>query len=220
MAHRHRRDLHDRAERYRNLDVVQGGCGCQTSEKEKPIVKGKQALLFISAGLLVSALAACGNGNAGNAEQEHAGHTAQASHAEHARHTMTAQPTPGAGSTATSQPVQPEQTAGSTAAAESPAAQAIREELDGLSAIEKEVNKGDFAAAAEAFEGLHEGFHAILAIVKDKLGAAYSEGMHPDFDALEAAIHAKDKAKTLNLVQANRAALGKAAADMGIVLNP
>lgn len=180
-------------------------------------MKGKQALLFISAGLLVSALAACGNGNAGTAEQEHAGHTAQSSHAEHAGHTMTAQPTPGAGSTATFQPVQP---AGSTAAAESPAAQAIREELDGLSAIEKEVNKGDFAAAAEAFEGLHEGFHAILAIVKDKLGAAYSEGMHPDFDALEAAIHAKDKAKTLNLVQANRAALGKAAADMGIALNP
>ncbi|MBY9078238.1 hypothetical protein KIH86_17995 [Paenibacillus sp. HN-1] len=180
-------------------------------------MKGKQALLLLSAGLLASALTACGNNNTGTAEQEHAGHTAQASQAAHAGHTMAAQPTPGTGSTETARPVQ---TAGAAAATDSPAAEAIRGELDGLSAIEKEANRGDFAAAAAAFEGLHEGFHAILAIVKDRLGAAYSEGMHPDFDALEAAIHGQDKAKTLNLVQANRDALSKAAADMGIALNP
>ncbi|HJV47257.1 MAG TPA: hypothetical protein VJ824_16185 [Bacillota bacterium] len=93
---------------------------------------------------------------------------------------------------------------------------AIQDELNGLTTIETAVNKGDFEAASKTFEPIHDEYHAaVLPPIKAK-NQKLAEDMHSKFDALDAALDAKDKNKILSAIKTNRDSLNQAAKELGI----
>ncbi|RXY98898.1 hypothetical protein [Fictibacillus sp. S7] len=97
-------------------------------------------------------------------------------------------------------------------------AKAIKEELNGLTAIEKDVNKKDFKSAADQFESMHEEYHSAVLPPIEAKNKKMGEDMHGKFDALEEAINSKDKTQILKNVKINRDCLQKAAKELGIQL--
>ncbi|UZJ80511.1 hypothetical protein [Fictibacillus sp. KU28468] len=95
---------------------------------------------------------------------------------------------------------------------------AIKEELNGLDVIEKNVNKKDFKSAADQFESMHEEYHSAVLPPIEAKNKKMGEDMHGKFDALEEAINSKDKSQILTNVKINRDSLQKAAKELGIQL--
>ncbi|MCK6257811.1 hypothetical protein LCY76_14600 [Fictibacillus sp. KIGAM418] len=95
---------------------------------------------------------------------------------------------------------------------------AIKEELNGLDSIEKDVNKKDFKSAADQFESMHEEYHSTVLPPIEAKNKKMGEDMHGKFDALEAAINSKDKTQILTNVKINRDSLQKAVKELGIQL--
>lgn len=175
----------------------------------------KKKGLALTSAVLLLLLSACGGNNpAGSGSNNRAAASAEAT-MDHSMHSMAPPPT------ASVQPeasVQPSASAQPGASGLSPEGQTIEGVLNGLSSLENEVNKGDFEAASAVFEGMHEQYHTILALLKEKQGSEYTEKIHPKFDALEDAVYKKDKAGALTLIKDNREILNTAAHDLGVSL--
>lgn len=161
-------------------------------------MKPKILIMIASVILIVLNLTACGSTQ--STEPNHSQHAEETKPAEtdHSQHVAESTPAASDGNQVS---------------------KAIEDELSGLTNLEKEVNNGDFKAASAVFEGMHDQFHTILAILKDKKGNTYVDKIHPKFDALEDAINKNDKDNALNLIKINRDALHTTAKDLGVTLN-
>jgi hypothetical protein len=95
---------------------------------------------------------------------------------------------------------------------------AIKQELNELDIIEKDVNQRNFKSASDQFESRHEEYHSAVLPPIEAKNKKMGEDMHGNFDALEEAINSKDKAQILKNVKINRESLQKAAKELGIQL--
>lgn len=95
--------------------------------------------------------------------------------------------------------------------------QAFQDELNGFTAVEKDVNKGDYQSAKPLAAKLHDEFHAeILPPLKTKKGETYAENIHGKYDELQDAISNEDTAKISQLIKVNRDNLHIVAKILGI----
>ncbi|NHM34107.1 hypothetical protein G8761_26720, partial [Bacillus sp. C11] len=80
----------------------------------------------------------------------------------------------------------------------------FQSELDGLTKLQSEIQKGDFQSAGNEYESLHEAFHTSVLPPVEKKNTNLAEEMHNKFDALEEAINKKDKTQASKMVDTNR----------------
>ncbi len=98
-------------------------------------------------------------------------------------------------------------------------AQAFEDELNGFTAIENDINKGNYPDATTLANNLHDEFHAaILPPLKAKKGDAYAENVHSKYDELQDAIKDKDTDKIAQLIKVNRDNLHTVASILGVQL--
>jgi hypothetical protein len=95
--------------------------------------------------------------------------------------------------------------------------QAFQDELDGFTAVNKDVSKGDYKSAKTLAGKLHDEFHAeILPPLKAKKGEAYAENIHGKYDELQDAISNEDTSKIAELIKVNRDNLHNVAKILGV----
>jgi uncharacterized lipoprotein len=100
-----------------------------------------------------------------------------------------------------------------------PLEKAFKDELNGFTTIEQDIQKGDYKSANTLAGNLHDEFHAaILPPLTDKKGKAYAEDIHGKYDELQDAITSKDTSKIAELIKVNRDNLNTAAQILGVTL--
>lgn len=98
-----------------------------------------------------------------------------------------------------------------------PLTKAFQDELNGFSAIELDVKKGDFKSATTLANSLHDEFHAaILPPLKAKKGQTYAEDIHGKYDELQDAITSKSPIKIAELIKVNRDNLHTVSGILGV----
>ncbi|OIK05973.1 hypothetical protein BIV60_27500 [Bacillus sp. MUM 116] len=100
-----------------------------------------------------------------------------------------------------------------------PLTKAFKDELNGFTTIEQDVQKGNYKDATTIANNLHDEFHsAILPPLTEKKGKTYAEDIHGKYDELQDAITSKNRAKIVELIKVNRDNLDTVAKILGVSL--
>jgi molecular chaperone GrpE (heat shock protein) len=94
----------------------------------------------------------------------------------------------------------------------------FQSELDGLTKLQNEIQKGEFESGKNDFENLHEAFHTSVIPPVEKKNPNLAEDMHSKFDALEDSINKKEKTQAIKMVDANRQNILQAGKELGLSL--
>lgn len=102
---------------------------------------------------------------------------------------------------------------------QNPLAKIFKNELNGLTTVGQDVNKGNYTSAIALSNNLHSEFQTvILPKLIAKKGKTYAETIHGKYNNLQSAITNKNKTKIIDLIKVNQVNLNTIAPALGVSL--